>query len=836
MPPIPHHFPDLPVAAALPRLRMALRDHRGSVLTAPPGSGKTTLVPLALLDEPWLAGKRILMLEPRRMAARAASWRMADLLGEDPGATVGHHMRLERRFDSHTRIIVLTEGLLSRRIAADPELADAGLIIFDEFHERSVNADFGLALALDVQRNLRPDLRILVMSATLDSGPIARHLGDAPVVSAEGRMFPVETVFASRPKTERIAEGVAAVVRRALAEQPGSVLAFLPGEGEIRATAELLGSGAAPCVDIIPLYAALPKGEQDAALRPSPPGRRKVVLATSIAESSLTIDGITAVVDSGRARVSRFSHATGMSRLETVAIARDRADQRRGRAGRLGPGVCYRLWSKEEDARLDATSLPEILVTDLASLALQTADWGPSAADSLPWLTPPPASTWCQAIDLLKNLQALDAAGRITPRGRHMARLGTHPRLAHAMIEAAASGDAESRRNACLIAAILSEGPTAGARLSSNISHLLGEIETPRGAIAPAVRQRIRELANSWNRDLDGLDVAASTPHPLSVGLLLAWAYPDRIGFGRKLADDPGRYLLSGGRGAKLPPGDPLAVSDWICVAEIDDRDADATIRLAAPITQTEVERHFSHRFHTVAAIAWNARTKRVDAAEREMFGEIVVRERPLKNPDDEAILACLCDGIRQEGIERLNWTEVARNLQARIRVVADAMPEEGLPDVSDETLAATLEQWLGPSLYGLRSLAQAVEVDLTTPLLGLLGPAARRLDALAPTHLRVPSGSHIRIDYTEAQPTVSVRIQEVFGMMRTPTVANGRVPVLLKLLSPAQRPVQITADLESFWKNGYPEVRKDLRGRYPRHYWPDDPSQAEPTRRVRPR
>lgn len=835
MPPTPPHLPDLPVAAALPRLRTALRDHRAAVLVAPPGSGKTTVVPLALLDEPWLAGKRILMLEPRRMAARAASWRMADLLGEASGATVGHHMRLERCFGRDTRIIVLTEGLLSRRIAADPELADVGLLVFDEFHERSVNADFGLALALDVQRNLRPDLRILVMSATLDAGPVARHLGGAPVVEAQGRMFPVETVFAPRPKAERIAERTAVVVRRALAEQPGSILAFLPGEGEIRAAAELLAASAAPGVDLVPLYAALPKAEQDAALRPSPTGRRKVVLATSIAESSLTIDGIAAVVDSGAARVSRFSPATGMSRLETIAVPRDRADQRRGRAGRLGPGICYRIWSEAEDARLDAASLPEILTADLAPLALLAADWGSSAPDSLPWLTPPPATAWRQALDLLAGLQALDPQGRITPRGRRMARLGTHPRLAHAMIEAAACGDAESRRNACLLAAILSEGPSAG-RLSSNIAHLLGEIETPRGAIAPAVRQRIRELAASWARELDALAVAASSPRPLSVGLLLAWAYPDRIGLGRKLADDAGRYLLSGGRGAKLPPGDPLAASDWICVAEIDDRDADATIRLAAPIAQAEVERHFSHLFHTAAAIAWNARAKRVEAAEREMFGEVQVRERPLKDPDDAAILACLCDGIRQEGIERLNWTDGARNLQARVRVVAAAMPEEGLPDVSDAALAATLEDWLGPSLHGMRSLAQAAEVDVQAALLARLGAAARRLDTLAPTHLRVPSGSNIRIDYTEAQPAAAVRIQEVFGMMRTPAVAGGRVRVLLKLLSPAQRPVQITADLESFWKNGYSEVRKDLRGRYPRHYWPEDPSQAEPTRRVRPR
>lgn len=829
-------LPDLPVKSILPRLADALRDQGGSVLTAPPGSGKTTLVPLALMDEPWLHGKRVIMLEPRRMAARAASWRMSDLLNEAVGGTVGHHVRLEKQYGRDTRVIVLTEGLLTRRLLSDPELADVGLLIFDEFHERSIHADFGLALALDVQRNLRPDLRLLVMSATLDAETVARHLGpDTPIIRAEGRMYPVDTIFAPRPERERLAERTVVVVNRALREQSGSVLAFLPGEGEILAAADALSLAHDKTTDILPLYAALPKAEQEAALRPSPLGRRKVVLATSIAESSLTIDGITAVVDSGAARVSRFSSATGMSRLETVRITRDRADQRRGRAGRLSPGVCYRIWDESDDRRLDSAAPPEILTADLAAVVLQTADWGTAVAESLPWLTPPPSNTWKQAVDLLQKLQALDDKGCITEHGRLMTRLGTHPRLAHTLIAAAATGDTETKSTACTLAAVLSEGVSGGGRISSNLSHAIAEIETPRGDLPPAVRHRIKELAASWRHELESLPLSKKRGGAVSIGVLLAWAYPDRIGLRRKLADDEGRYLLSGGRGAKLRPHDPLASSDWIVVADIDDNDADATIRLAAPITQAEVEKHFSHLFTTRDVLEWNARTKRVDAVEREHFGDVLMRERPFKDPDPESILHCLCDGIRQEGIARLNWTAGARNLQARVKTVVAVMPDEKLPDLSDEALASTLETWLGPFLYGKRTLEQATAADLTTALQSLLGTQSRRLDTLAPTHLDVPSGSSIRLDYTEAQPSAAVRIQEVFGMTKTPRIADGRIPILMKLLSPAQHPVQITADLESFWKNGYPEVRKDLRGRYPKHYWPEDPSQAIATRRVRP-
>ena len=861
-------LPRLPVAEALPELRRALAAGTAAVLVAPPGSGKTTTVPLALLDEPWLAGRSILLLEPRRMAARAAAWRMSDLAGDALGGLVGYHVRLERRSSRETRVLVLTEGLLSRRILSDPELSDAGLVIFDEFHERSLHADFGLALALDVQRSLRPDLRVLVMSATLDASAIARHLGGAPVVRAEGRMFPVETTFLAFPQEPRIGAKTALGVRRALSEHEGSVLAFLPGEGEIRACAEVLSAPHAlpPDVDLRPLYAALPRAEQDVALRPSPPGRRKVVLATSIAESSLTIEGVSSVVDSGWARISRFSPDTGMSHLETVRITRDRADQRRGRAGRLGPGFCYRLWDEGEDRRLAPTAPPEILVADLAPAALACADWGSAAPDAVPWPTPPPVATWRGALALLRDLRALDAESRIAPHGRDLARLGAHPRLAHMMLAAAAAAaSAEARagspcgaalREACLLAAALSENLPASARPSSNAEHLVRDLVEGDGAVPPAARARIKELAKAWERQIlsevesvkcKGKSSGSSdfTLYPFnfqhnertSTGCLLAFAYPDRLARRRRTARDEGRYLTVGGRGAKLAPGDGLARHEWIVIADIDDADADGAVRLAAPIDAADVERLFGDRTAAERVLEWNARAERVDAVERDKLGAIPLRERPLRDPDPEAVLACLCRGIRAAGLERLGWTDGARALQARAAFARRHAPDEGIPDLSDEALAAELEDWLGPRLYGMQTLAQAAGADLHDALLARLGPAAaRRLDALAPTHLVVATGSRIRIDYAGDEPTASVRLQECFGMSSTPRIAGGRVPVRLQLLSPAQRPVQVTSDLASFWREGYPLVRKELRGRYPRHVWPEDPATAQATRRAKPR
>ena len=833
-------LPPLPATAAFPALRRALAERPCAVLCAPPGSGKTTLAPLALVDESWLAGKKILLLEPRRMAARAAAWRMSDLAGSPLGGLVGYHIRLERKASRDTRVEVLTEGLLSRRILSDPELAEAGLVIFDEFHERSLHADFGLALALDVQRGLRPDLRILVMSATLDADTVARHLGGAsappaPVVRAEGRLFPVETEWLDLRHEPSVAARAAAGVRRALVVRRGSVLAFLPGEGEIRTVARLLGeSRLGPDVDLLPLYAALPRAEQDAALRPSPPGRRKVVLATSIAESSLTIDGIESVVDCGRARVSRFSPDTGMSHLETVPITRDRADQRRGRAGRLGPGFCLRLWGEDEDRRLAPAAPPEILQADLAPVALAAADWGSPDPAALPWPTPPPRAAWNQALELLGALGALDAKNAITPHGRELARLGAHPRLAHMMLAAASAGPA-ALREACLLAAALSENLPASARPSSNAEHLVGDLQRGDGAIPPAARARIKELARAWERQLSASHPVEGAAAP-STGCLLAFAYPDRVARRRTLARDAGRYRLVGGRGAALAPGDGLAAREWLVVADIDDADADGAIRLAAPIDGTDVERLFGGRATTAQVLAWNERLLRVDAVERRMLGAIVWKERPLRDPDPEAVLACLCRGLRAAGVERLGWTDAARALQARAAFLRRALPEEDVPDLSDDALAADLDAWLGPRLYGLSTLAQAAAVDLVPALEERLGAWAGRLAELAPTHLVVATGSRIRIDYAGAEPTASVRLQECFGMLGTPRIARGRVPVRLQLLSPAMRPVQITSDLASFWREGYPAVRKELRGRYPRHEWPEDPVRAAATRRAKPR
>ncbi len=865
-------LPNLPAAAAFPALRRALAERTAAVLCAPPGSGKTTLAPLALLDEPWLAGKKILLLEPRRMAARAAAWRMSDLAGSPLGGLVGYHIRLERKVSRETRVEVLTEGLLSRRLLADLELADAGLVIFDEFHERSLHADFGLALALDAQRGLRPDLRILVMSATLDADRIAAHLGgphgSAPVVRADGRLYPVETAWLDLRHEPNLAARAAAGVRRALAERRGSVLAFLPGEGEIRTAARLLEeSRLGPDVDLRPLYAALPRAEQDAALRPSPPGRRKVVLATSIAESSLTIDGVESVVDCGRARVSRFSPDTGMSHLETIPLTRDRADQRRGRAGRLGPGFCLRLWGEDEDRRLAPTAPPEILQADLAPVALAAADWGSSDPASLPWPTPPPRAAWDQALALLRALGALDASNAITPHGRELARLGAHPRLAQMMLAAASAAASVGRsespkskspgpsdlrtfgpsdqqggkaalREACLLAAALSENLPASARPSSNAEHLVGDLQRGDGAIPPAARARIKELAKAWERQLSAASRAvdgAADAAP-STGVLLAYAYPDRIARRRTMARDAGRYRLVGGRGAALAPGDGLASREWLVVADIDDADADGAIRLAAPIDGADVERLFGDRATTERVLAWNERLLRVDAVERRMLGAIVWKERPLRDPDPEAVLACLCRGVRAAGVDRLGWTDAARALQARAAFLRRALPEEDVPDLSDDALAADLDAWLGPRLYGLSTLAQAAAVDLVPALEERLGAWAARLAELAPTHLAVATGSRIRIDYAGAEPTASVRLQECFGMLGTPRVARGRVPVRLQLLSPAMRPVQITSDLASFWREGYPAVRKELRGRYPRHEWPEDPVRAAATRRAKPR
>ncbi|MFZ5815777.1 MAG: ATP-dependent helicase HrpB [Bacillota bacterium] len=822
----------LPIESALPSLMEALRSHAGAVLVAPPGAGKTTRVPLALLDEPWLEGRRVLMLEPRRLAARAAARFMAASLGEAVGGTVGYRVRLETRVGPRTRIEVITEGVLTRLLQADPALEGVGLVIFDEFHERSLHADLGLALCLQSQALLRPDLRLLVMSATLEAEPVAGLLGGAPVIRSEGRSFPVETRYLSRPVEGRIEPAVVRAVTDALAAEAGDLLVFLPGAGEIRRVEERLADlRLGPGIRIAPLYGNLPQEAQDEAIAPSRSGERKVVLATSIAETSLTVEGVRVVIDSGLMRVPRFSPRTGMTRLETLPVSRASADQRRGRAGRLGPGVCYRLWTEQEDRHLTAYTPPEILEADLAPLALELAAWGVADPAELAWLDPPPAGALAQARELLQQLGALDRAGSITPHGRRMAAAGLHPRLAHMILQAVPLGLGGL---ACELAALLSERDLLRGEGRPPDADLRLRVEALRGsrahAVDPAARRRVQAEVEHLR--------AAFGPHlPTGedvegCGLLLAFAYPDRIAQRRST----GRFLLRNGRGAALPEPQPLQEAPYLVAAELDDQGPESRIHLAAPVELADLLRHAGEQVTGEELIAWDPAVQAVRARRRERLGALVLREGPLPNPSPDGLLAALLEGIAREGLAILPWTRAARQLQQRLLFLHRLDP--AWPDTSEEALAASLGEWLGPHLHGLRSRDDLQRLPLAEILLNMLPwPRRQELDELAPTHVTVPSGSRIPIDYSDpAAPVLAVRLQEMFGLHDTPRIGRGRVPLTLHLLSPAHRPVQVTRDLASFWRNAYFEVRKDLRGRYPKHYWPEDPTTAVPTNRTRPR
>jgi ATP-dependent helicase HrpB len=830
----------LPIDEVLPALSDALRGRTSAVLQAPPGAGKTTKVPLALLAEPWLAGRRIIMLEPRRLAARAAARRMAALLGERVGETVGYRTRLDTQVGPTTRIEVVTEGVLTRMLQGDPSLEGVGLVIFDEFHERSLHADLGLALVLQARELFREDLRVLVMSATLDGEAVAALLDDAPIVTAEGRAYPVETRYLDRPVEGEIEAAAARAVLTALDRDDGDILVFLPGAGEIRRVEALLGErDLGPGVRVAPLHGTLPQEAQDRAIEPAAPGERKVVLATSIAETSLTIEGVRVVVDAGLMRVPRFSPRTGMSRLETVRVTRASADQRRGRAGRLGPGVCYRLWTEPEDRHLAPHSTPEILEADLTALALDLAVWGVSDPRELRWLDPPPPAAFAHARELLARLGALDEKGAPTPHGRRMASLALHPRLAHMLLRGRALGFGAT---ACDLAAILGDrdpfrgdGAPPDADLRLRVEAMQrgdgGGGTAPGLLVDRAALRRLRAESLHWRRRL-GLpggergDVAAT-------GLLLAFAYPDRVALRRP--GRGGRFLLSNGRGATLPDGQPLANEPCIVVADLDDRGREGRIFLAAPLDPAELEARFADRIVVEDVVAWDDEARAVRARRRTRLDALVLRESAIADPDPEAVLEALLDGIAREGIDRLPWTRAARGLQQRTAFLRTLDPT--WPDLSDEALARTLRDWLAPFVYGIQRADDLARLDLGAILLGLIPPDRHRLlDELAPTHIVVPSGSRIPIDYSDpAAPVLAVRLQELFGLPDTPRIAGGAVPLTLHLLSPAQRPVQVTRDLASFWKNAYFEVRKDLKGRYPKHYWPDDPLRATPTRRARP-
>ncbi|MDX2221486.1 MAG: ATP-dependent helicase HrpB [Rhodospirillaceae bacterium] len=822
----------LPIDVILPDVARALGESPAAVLIAAPGAGKTTRVPLALVDQPWLSGRSIVMLEPRRLAARMAAERMAATLGQRTGETVGYRVRLDAKVSRATRIEVVTEGILTRRLQRDAELNGVGVVIFDEFHERSLDADLGLALILDVQRALRPDLKILVMSATIDARQLSAFLGGAPVIESPHRPFPVSTIYLPPRPQARIEDSVAAAVRQALDDETGSVLAFLPGEREIRRVEERLRDAVPDDVDVCPLFGAMPWQAQTRAVEPAPPGRRKAVLATTIAETSLTIEGVRIVVDCGFKRVSRFDVGRGMSELATVRVSKAAAEQRRGRAGRLSPGVCYRLWPEAEDRALAAFDPPEIAADDLAPLMLDLAAWGVADPAALSWLTPPPPAAVEQARDLLRRLGALDDASRITAEGKAMADLPLHPRLAHLVHRGLEMGHGPLARD---LAAVLSDRDIAAASRDPDLRLRL-EMLAGHGAAAgkvPGGVHRVRDAAAQIGR-LAGISGHATSRE--AVGLLTALAYPDRIAQQRGA---PGKFRLSGGGSAMLDPADPLAGAPFLAIAQSDGAARDARVFLAAPVTQAELEDAFAADLSERDEVVWDDRQGAVAARRVRRLGALVLSEKPLARPDPDLVLAAMLDGVRALGLGALPWTDGAHELRARVAFARQHDPGQPWPDFADAALVASLPDWLGPFLAGITRRGQLAQIDVREALMAQLTWSMRqRLDDIAPERLIVPSGSAVRVDYAaDGGPAVAVKLQEVFGLTSTPTVGGGRVPVTLHLLSPAQRPVAVTRDLASFWANVYPQVRGEMRGRYPRHIWPEDPLAAAPTRRsLKPR
>jgi ATP-dependent helicase HrpB len=826
----------MPVDDALPALRLALAATSAAVLQAPPGAGKTTRVPIALLDEPWLANQRIVMLEPRRLAARAAARRMAFLLGEHVGETIGFRVRGETRVGSSTRIEVVTEGVLTRMLHADATLEDVGLVVFDEFHERSVHADLGLALALQTQQLVRPALRLLVMSATLDGAAVSALLGGAPIITSEGRAFPVTVRYLPVRPPRTIESSVVGAVRRSLASDEGSILAFLPGAGEIaRVVAQLQVEPLPHGVSVHPLFGDLSSRDQDAAVLPAREGERKVVLATAIAETSLTIEGVRVVVDSGLARVSRFSPRSGMARLETVRVSRASAEQRCGRAGRTAPGICYRLWSEADQAAMLERAVPEILLTDLAPLALDLAVAGIVDPSVLRWLDSPPTASLARARELLTELEALDSSARITGHGRRMAALGVHPRLAHMLLVGRSRGVGAT---ACALAALLEErdlfrrDPAArDADLRSRL-RALGDATRGRDPRVDRDRlRRVRERTAAWRSALRVPDAALNEE---AVGALVVLAYPDRVARRREKSGE--RYLLRSGVGARVDDPGSLAGSAFLAVAETDGQSPEARVFLAAPVEMSDLETLFAPQVVREEVIEWQREDGVVAARVRERLGALVLREAALRAPDDEAIARVLLAAIARDDGLRVSWSRAALGLRARVAFLRAL--DASWPDWSDSALDATRETWLLPHLIGLRRRTEVEQLDLAAILQAQLSFEQRRaLDRLAPTHVVVPTGSNIAVDYSDpASPLLAVRLQEMFGQTDTPRVAAGRVPLTLHLLSPAGRPVQVTRDLAGFWRSSYFAVRKELRGRYPKHEWPEDPDSAVPTRRTKRR
>ncbi|WP_188719755.1 ATP-dependent helicase HrpB [Nitratireductor aestuarii] len=814
-------LPDLPVTAVLPDLKAALAEHGKAVLVAPPGAGKTTLVPLALLEEEWSASGTILLLEPRRLAARASARRMASLLGEEPGATVGYAMRMERKTSAATRILVVTEGILGRMIIEDPSLDGISAVIFDEFHERSLDGDFALALTLDVMGALRPDLRLLVMSATIDGARVSSLLGDAPVLESEGRSFPIDIRYVERSLSDTMEAAVAAAVRSLIRDESGSILAFLPGQREIARTQGLLEGKLPEGTDLVPLHGGLEGPAQDAAIRPAPAGRRKVVLATAIAETSVTIDGVTAVVDCGFSRLPRYEPDTGMTRLETVRVSRASADQRAGRAGRTAPGIALRLWRKEQTAALPAFTPPEILEADLSSLLLDCAAFGVTEPTTLAFLDAPPQPALAEARALLRNLGALDEAGRLTPEGEAMRKLALPVRLAHMVVIAAQKGRA---RDAARLAMIISERGLGGnsADLDDRLSRLLSD-RSARAQAAKSLADRLAQAAG-------GKPQGGATG---TTGSLLIHAWPDRVA---KARGSYGHFVLANGRGGQLDEAERLAGSPWLVVADLQGQARNARITAASALTEDELLAELGNRIETRTETVFDREKGSVRQRQIRRIGAIVLSEKQLPAPRGADADQALIEAVRTHGLSILNWTNAAENLRARLGFM-HAMEGEPWPDVSDEALLASLDEWLLPFLKGEPNIASVTTDTLQQGLLSLLPyDMQRRISSLAPTHFAAPTGNNVPIRYENGEAVLAIRVQELFGMNEHPTIGSNAIPLTLELLSPAHRPIQKTRDLPGFWRGSWADVRSDMRGRYPKHVWPEDPASAMPTSRAKPR
>jgi ATP-dependent helicase HrpB len=815
----------LPIDAVLDDLARTLASHNAAVLVAPPGAGKTTRVPLALLDEPWLKGKKIIVLEPRRIAARASAERMAHTIGERVGETIGYRVRFGSKVSRATRIEVVTEGIFSRQILDDPELSGVAAVLFDEFHERSLDADLGLALARDAQTGLREDLRILVMSATLDGARVAKLLGDAAVIASEGRAFPVETRYLGRKADAALERQMADAIATALRADPGSVLAFLPGAAEIRRAQNFLTERVHDAlIEIVPLFGALDASVQDRAIAPAPKGSRKVVLATSIAETSLTIEGVRIVVDSGMARVPRYEPDIGLTRLETVRASRAAVDQRRGRAGRTEPGVCYRLWDEPQTASLAAFTQPEILSADLSSLVLDLAQWGVNDPSTLAFLDPPPVPALKEARSLLGELCALDADGRITAEGKSLRALALPPRLARMIVDSHRLG---AGAEAAEIAAVLTERGLGGDNL--DLDARLDQFRRDRSQRASSARS----LAQRWASQVAATEGAPGESASPSTGIMLALAFPDRVARNR----GNGSFVLANGRGAAVEQTSALARAPYIAVAELTGTAAQGRILLAAPITQSEIGQYFAEQIEAVDEVTFDRDAMGLRARRKRTLHAITLAEAPLTLKPSAETAQVLADGLIALGLDKLPWSKPLKQWRDRVMFLRRAEGEPW-PDLSDDALAAQNEVWLWPALHDKISLKEFSPGDLSDALMSLLPWELRtRLDREAPTHFEAPTGTQLAIDYEAEQgPTIAVRLQELFGLNTHPSIAKGAVPLVLELLSPAHRPVQVTRDLPGFWRGSYAAVRSDLRGRYPRHPWPEDPASAMPTRRVKPR